>query len=96
LLDICDEIMARYSTIDSMNHRPHQSKTNVAVETTHESRDEEEIAQDAKNKLRLVLSNGSAPVFPTYRSDEKRYKYGLFPFEISFSGSSDRNHDSLF
>ena len=36
-------------------------------------RDEEEIMKDAKNKLRLVLSNGSAPVFPISGSGGKRY-----------------------
>ena len=37
------------------------------------SRDEEDIMMDAKNKLRLVLSDGSAPVFPAVGSVGRRY-----------------------
>ena len=33
------------------------------------SRDEEDVFVDAKNKLRIILSNGSAPVFPVESSD---------------------------
>ncbi|XP_028410995.1 GTPase-activating protein and VPS9 domain-containing protein 1-like isoform X3 [Dendronephthya gigantea] len=64
--EICDEIMQRYAT--PRNDRPHKVHSNVTVETTQVSRDEEEIMEDAKNKLRLILSNGSAPVFPVSAS----------------------------
>ncbi|XP_028410994.1 GTPase-activating protein and VPS9 domain-containing protein 1-like isoform X2 [Dendronephthya gigantea] len=46
----------------------HADTTKTAKETTQVSRDEEEIMEDAKNKLRLILSNGSAPVFPVSAS----------------------------
>ena len=59
---ICDEIMRKYESIKK--DRPHKAQADVAMEAKHSSRDEEEILNDAKNKLRLVLSNSSAPVFP--------------------------------
>ena len=72
--------MHRYATI--MTNRPHKAKSSIAIGTTRVVRDEEDIAQDAKNKLRMVLSNGSAPVFPICGAGGKRYnnKYESYSF----------------
>ena len=63
--------MHRYTAVK--NKRPHKAQCNITKGATKVLRDEEEIMKDAKNKLRLVLSNGSAPVFPISGSDGKRY-----------------------
>lgn len=73
LIVICDEIMQRYATL--RNDRPNKVHSDVTIETTQVSRDEEEIMEDAKNKLRLVLSNGSAPVFPVSGSHRMRFVF---------------------
>ena len=62
--------MHKYAAIKK--DRPNKVQSNVTMETSLVSRDEEEIVKDAKNKLRLVLSNGSAPVFPSSGSHAKR------------------------
>lgn len=64
--------MHKYAAIKK--ERPNKSQHNVTIEMSQTSRDENEILKDAKSKLRTVLSNGSAPVFP-YPSDSARKRY---------------------
>ncbi|CAB4026132.1 Hypothetical predicted protein [Paramuricea clavata] len=66
--------MHKYAAIKK--DRPHKSQSNVTMETAQSARDEEGIMKDAKNKLRLVLSNGSAPVFPVCSPARKSEKAG--------------------
>ena len=62
--------MQKYAVIQK--DRPRKVQSQVTMETPHVSRDEAEIMIDAKNKLRLVLRDGSAPVFPVFGSSRGR------------------------
>lgn len=63
--------MQKYAVIQK--DRPRKVSSNVDTEATRVSRDEEDIMIDAKNKLRLVLRDGSAPIFPAVGSAGRRY-----------------------
>ena len=83
--------MHKYAAIKK--DRPHKSQSNVTMETAQSACDEEEIERikdeknmkDAKNKLRLVLSNGSAPVFPVCSPAGKRYETKYHVLVTSFT-----------
>ncbi|XP_046845275.1 GTPase-activating protein and VPS9 domain-containing protein 1-like [Xenia sp. Carnegie-2017] len=63
-----DEIMHKYDNIKK--DRPRDIHATVTPATPVKvSRDEEDVFVDAKNKLRIILSNGSAPVFPVESFD---------------------------
>lgn len=90
--------MQKYDGI--MKERPNKNQPDITLATTRVSRDEDEIMLDAKNKLRIVLSSGSAPVFPTGAnvsgSGGKRYKtsHNVY-YRSKFATAKVSNHVNL-